>query len=198
MVNSSERYIMPTGIYERTEKNSRLKDISGQRFGKLIAIKRTRKYKPRGKSSGVHYWLFKCDCGREKEILMTNVTRTNKSTKSCGCERRVATEYLGSKEKVNFLRNGLRRLWLKWPPRYHTVSSSRVDRGKYLCVGYGKDQHIVGCKDIHVDHINPVGQLNDWNAHINKLFCSADNLQILCKKCHKKKTKDERSQKHDG
>jgi len=35
------------------------KDITGQRFGKLIAIKRESDG-PLGK------WVFKCDCGKEK------------------------------------------------------------------------------------------------------------------------------------
>jgi hypothetical protein len=47
-------------------------DISGKRFGRLVAIER------RGPK-----WAFACDCGAEKEIFATSVKRG--LTKSCGC-----------------------------------------------------------------------------------------------------------------
>ncbi len=53
-------------------------DITGKRFGHLTAI---RYLETRGTRR--EYWLFKCDCGREKAILKYNVT-SGKST-NCGC-----------------------------------------------------------------------------------------------------------------
>lgn len=57
---------------------SSFKDLTGVRFGKLVAIKDagSNKYKQ-------HVWECKCDCGNEKIILGTSLT--NSSTKSCGC-----------------------------------------------------------------------------------------------------------------
>jgi hypothetical protein len=52
-------------------------DISGKRFGKLTAIKYMYSEK------GQRYWLFKCDCGREKNIRIVSVTAGK--VKSCGC-----------------------------------------------------------------------------------------------------------------
>lgn len=61
----------------------------------------------------------------------------------------------------------------------------------------------VECKDIHmgkniqVDHIEPVIPLNIPAKHISldiiidRLFCDKNNLQILCKDCHKVKSKEE-------
>lgn len=49
-------------------------------------------------------------------------------------------------------------------------------------------------KEIHVDHIDPVVPLSGWDgwdSYFNRLFCSIDNLQALCKPCHKAKTKQE-------
>lgn len=186
---------MPTGIYERKKRKLpyAAKDIAGKRFGKLVAIKRTRKYRVASSPNcATYYWLFKCDCGNEKEILMSNVTRTNKSTVSCGCLRRRAKAHLGSAEKVAFMQRGMRQLWLKWPPRYHVRKAANVRRGVYLCAGYTIDPHEVGNKDIHVDHIEPVGSYYDWNEFVDRLFCPAENLQVLCKECHKGKTADER------
>ena len=56
----------------------KLKDLTGQRFGKLVAIRPTRKNKCRQV-----YWLCKCDCGNEVEVL--GVSLTSGQTKSCGC-----------------------------------------------------------------------------------------------------------------
>lgn len=55
---------------------SKRKDITGQKFGRLTAIKFL--YNKNGS-----YWLFKCDCGNEKIIHQHSVT--SGSTKSCGC-----------------------------------------------------------------------------------------------------------------
>lgn len=54
------------------------KNIAGQTFNKLTAIKFIE-----NKKGGHAFWLFKCDCGKEKIIAASNVT-TNR-TKSCGC-----------------------------------------------------------------------------------------------------------------
>ena len=174
--------------------NQRL-DITGQRFGKLVAIRPVRKYeKDYAKNrSSTYYWLFKCDCGEEKEIMLSNVTRKTEATQSCGCLRRVRTEHLGSKEKVNFIRSGLRNLWLKWPPRYYVKAAAKVAYGTYLCEGYETEPHEVRAKEVQIDHREPVGEVYDWNVVIEKLFCPASNLQVLCKSCHNKKTALERS-----
>ena len=60
------------------------------------------------------------------------------------------------------------------------------------CKGYEKD------KNIHVDHKVPIGpqgySLDDW---IRRAWCldsgGVDNLQVLCKSCHIKKTAKERA-----
>lgn len=53
------------------------KDITAQRFGKLVAI-RTQKG-----ANGRTYWLCRCDCGREKPIMLQSLT--SGKTKACGC-----------------------------------------------------------------------------------------------------------------
>jgi len=50
-------------------------------------------------------------------------------------------------------------------------------------------------KNINVDHIVPVGTLrcaNDLPGFVERLFCEADNLQVLCSKCHDSKTQNEK------
>jgi len=53
-------------------------------------------------------------------------------------------------------------------------------------------------KQINVDHIIPAGTLTcsaDLSGFIERLFCEQENLQVLCEKCHDKKTADERNGK---
>lgn len=58
----------------------RLEDITGQRFGKLVVIKRVANDKNR-----LTRWLCKCDCGNECEVYGNNLRRGH--TTSCGCFR---------------------------------------------------------------------------------------------------------------
>lgn len=53
-------------------------------------------------------------------------------------------------------------------------------------------------KEVVVDHIVPCGTFlgpKDFVTFVPNLFCSRDNLQILCKDCHKIKTLEERKNK---
>lgn len=54
-------------------------DITGQRFGRLLAICRLPDPNRHGR------WLCKCDCGREKTILIGDLRRSRGREKSCGC-----------------------------------------------------------------------------------------------------------------
>lgn len=53
------------------------KDRTGQRFNRLVAIQ------PDKPSSNGRYWIFKCDCGKFKSILGSDVSKGN--IRSCGC-----------------------------------------------------------------------------------------------------------------
>jgi len=57
-------------------------DISGMTFGRLLAIKRTK----RKDKSGTYYWDCKCSCGNPVTTLITSLKRG--ATKSCGCFNR--------------------------------------------------------------------------------------------------------------
>jgi 5-methylcytosine-specific restriction endonuclease McrA len=54
-------------------------------------------------------------------------------------------------------------------------------------------------KDVQVDHIKPIVSVSagfkTWDDFIDKLFCEAKNLQVLCKPCHKVKTGKERKKR---
>lgn len=53
-------------------------DLSGQRFGRLVGLRRVGTSK-----HGKAIWLFKCDCGNNHEACPTDVKQGK--TASCGC-----------------------------------------------------------------------------------------------------------------
>lgn len=67
-------------------------DITGQKFYKLTAVKRV---PAKGKAQGA-WFLFRCDCGEEREYQASWVTRNGGNIiKSCGCYKseRMQKEY---------------------------------------------------------------------------------------------------------
>lgn len=84
------------------------------RFGELIAIKFSRS-DHRGKTR----WIFKCDCGIEKEILVSNVVRG--LTKTCGCGVIKAARMIGERTKKEYGVASFNNLYL----RYKTKSKNK-------------------------------------------------------------------------
>lgn len=64
------------------------KDITGLRYGKLLAIKDI------GKAKYGRLWLCQCDCGKTLNVTVSALNSGN--TKSCGCSKR--------KPKKNFIK----------------------------------------------------------------------------------------------
>ncbi len=74
-----------------------------------------------------------------------------------------------------------------WYRKDGTVAAKpRVEYQCAACQQWHQD------KNIQVDHINEVVDIQagfvDWNTFIERLYCSKDNLQVLCKPCHQIKT----------
>ena len=82
---------------------SKFKDLTGQRFGRLIAIKRTNI-----NDSKQSLWLCKCDCGNE--VIIRGYCLTNGSTKSCGCYRRELGSLGKPHNRIKFKR--LYSIWI--------------------------------------------------------------------------------------
>lgn len=66
-------------IVQKIGQNN-FQDISGQKFGRLTAIKYNEEL---SKKYGATYWDFRCDCGNTKSLRSCNVLRGK--TISCGC-----------------------------------------------------------------------------------------------------------------
>lgn len=58
------------------DENHKRRDLTGQRFGRLVAIR----------PAGPRKWLCRCDCGTETTVFTGALT--SGGTRSCGCGRR--------------------------------------------------------------------------------------------------------------
>ena len=80
---------------------------------------------------------------------------------------------------------------MRWLPRFQVMTDARQSRGKYLC---NKCKEIVGTKEFQIGHKEPVVPVtgwDSWDGFISRLFCPKSKLQLLCKPCHKAKSKKE-------
>lgn len=81
----------------------------------------------------------------------------------------------------------IKRGFLTHPFRKVAIEKSRV-ANQFKC---SKCSKLFSREMIQVDHIEPIAGFKNWNEFIARLFVGPDKLQVLCKKCHKEKTKKE-------
>ena len=100
----------------------------------------------------------------------------------------------------------LRRGTMKFPPRNEALRAAKTE--KKINEKTGRMAQHYKCaeclqefpaKGVVVDHIQPVidpnGSFVDWNTYIERMFCSVENLQILCSACHDIKSSNEKQQR---
>ncbi len=106
----------------------------------------------------------------------------------------------------SFVTSALRAASRRWPPKYKALKEAFVGRktnkktGKlamhYKCAKCKK--HFVAA-DVQVDHVLPVVDPKvgfvSWDDFINRIFCEIENLQVMCKPCHKVKTELEKAER---
>ena len=103
----------------------------------------------------------------------------------------------------SFITSTLRGGFRRYPPKYDSLKEAQVgkkinSKSQRLAMHYkcNRCKEAFPAKEVQVDHILPVvcpkKGFESWDIFIARLFCSSDNLQVLCKVCHGIKTKDER------
>jgi hypothetical protein len=105
----------------------------------------------------------------------------------------------------SFIISALRSASQRWGPKNDCLKEARLERGIYLCKGYGRKAHKVTAsikvknkraRNVFADHIEPVIEpatgFIDWNTFISRLFTERNNYQCLCLSCHQTKSADER------
>ena len=108
-----------------------------------------------------------------------------------------------------FIRSALRQAFNRYPPKYESIKEAAITmqdghyktgpkKGqpkmvkRYTCAACGS---LFLQKEVQVDHIIGAGSLKDYHdlpGFTRRLFCSKDNLQVLCKPCHHVKTQEEK------
>ncbi len=100
----------------------------------------------------------------------------------------------------------LRRGTMRWPPRNEVLNKAKTKKKTNIKTGrMAQHYRCAGCqgefpaKLVCADHVEPVVHpvhgFTTWDEYISRMFCSAENLQVLCKDCHDVKSKEERLQR---
>lgn len=106
----------------------KLRDISGQKFGRLTAIRRVGTSKNRQA-----IWLCKCECGNETVSTSSNLIYG--TMKSCGCLKNQKIAELNKTHGLTHTR--LHRIWLNMKTRCHNPKYKQTEdymgRGITIC-----------------------------------------------------------------
>lgn len=103
-----------------------------------------------------------------------------------------------------FIRNLLRAGSVKWKANDNCRAKARVRRGWYKCAECGRvkqgtvreaGKKVVNNNVDHIDPATPITGFVSWDNYIERLFCDSDNLQLLCKPCHKEKCAEEAAER---
>lgn len=100
----------------------------------------------------------------------------------------------------SFIRGVLRNAFSRYPVKHHAKKAAQEKkkgekRFSYRCASCRK---LYPNSEVQVDHIEPAGSLKEYSdlpGFVERLFCEAENLQVLCKTCHQKKTNEERKKR---
>ncbi len=140
------------------------KDITGNRFGRLVALSPTEQPRHISKTNTKSYWLFLCDCGRTKKIVRHDV-EAGKTT-SCGC---LAKELVG--ERHHSWKEGTDRRRYRPDKKVKKWRMSVFRRDNFCCVVCGSTMEI---RAHHIANFH-------WAKHVRY---DLDNGVTLCLVCH--------------
>lgn len=174
-------------------------DLTGQKFGLLTAIKKVKSRK------GHTYWLCECECGQQKEIQTTHLTRGK--TKSCGSCLKKGTKEISLEKKKCILcgqefqpNNGARVYCYECNPIGLSCAEAqkrKKQKLKQLLVKYkgGKCERCGYNKSLsalHFHHKNKQEKefslsqinLNSTNMTLDIIKKEIDKCELLCANCH--------------
>lgn len=104
-------------------------NLSGRKFGRLLVLSYTRSL------SKKRYYLCKCDCGVEKELMGASLTRGD--TQSCGCIHREWLKERGHPIKHGWSQHKLYGVWRMMLERCYNPRNKKYrdygGRGIYVC-----------------------------------------------------------------
>lgn len=110
----------------------------------------------------------------------------------------------------NLIKGALRRVFSRSELRRQVIDRSIITNYKdskrkavkfwVKCETCGKHE---AKSNVQIDHINPVIKINEtlddlsWDQLIDRLWCDISNLAIICKPCHKAKSKEENKERRE-
>lgn len=155
-----------------TMPSRRYLDLTGQRFGRLVAVSLAGKYR------GQALWNCKCDCGASKAVSAGNLRRG--LTNSCGCLRleiasRVARETGHNNRTHGISRTKLYRTWQMMMKRCYSERHNKYadygGRGIVVCDEWRASVEVFAADmgdptspDHELDRLNNDGPYAKWNC----------------------------------
>ena len=138
------------------------KDLTGQRFGKLVVVRESHKDR-----RGEWKWLCKCDCGNETIVYGSHLR--NGDTVSCGCVMRNAKRTHGGSKT---------RLYSIWQHMKNRCRNQKSDNYKYYGgrgIAYCEEWETFECfekwalengysENLTIDRIDPNGNYEPGNC----------------------------------
>lgn len=97
-------------------------DLTGNRFGKLVAIEKISRHRNNGKTRT--YWRCKCDCGNEIEVAADALRKGSQI--SCGCYRKANCSKMFTKHNMTDT-----RLYYVWSSIKSRCENRNVHEYKY-------------------------------------------------------------------
>jgi len=102
----------------------------------------------------------------------------------------------------SFITSVLRAGSRKWAPIYMALNEAKTEKKVNVASGrIAQHYKCAMCKNdfsstnVQTDHVLPVvcpvEGFVSWDVYIERLFCPKENLQVLCKPCHKEKSLSE-------
>lgn len=101
-----------------------------------------------------------------------------------------ATDGLGPHE-ISKIRSAVRQVWQRSHARKVAIKRCTEKTGDNIFYRCEECDELV--PQIKVDHIEACGDVDE--GFIRRMFCPSTDLQCLCNRCHKIKTKAERARK---
>lgn len=154
---------------------SKLKDLTGQKFGKLTVLYRDMNIYPNKKKET--RWVCKCDCGNIISAISYDITRGH--TNSCGCfhisqARKFLTNMKSKNENYHFSKNKSYRCWRSMLQRCYNKKSKFYN--------YYGGRGITVCERWHTykNFLADMGEPNELQT-LDRIDCNGNYEPLNCR-----------------
>lgn len=158
VLTSSRGILCKSCSNSRTSKGRSLLDITGMRFGKLVAIERAYI-----KNKGA-YWKCSCDCGNDSIHSLSHLRSGN--TKSCGCLSRKLNGKSQTKTYKSY-GNMIRRCYNEKLPHYKRYGGAGIT----VCDRW---------RDSYLNFLDDMGERPEGTS-IDRIDCSGNYTKENCR-----------------